>query len=79
MGNGAGLMALMMMICCGIGGVSAAVYTVGESSGWSMGSDYSTWASDKTITVGDTLGIFTIISYFQLFFIKFNVSTVPNL
>ncbi|XP_057773411.1 blue copper protein [Salvia miltiorrhiza] len=51
-----GLMVVMIaMIIVGIGGVSAAVYTVGDSSGWSVGADYSTWATDKTFKVGDTL------------------------
>jgi hypothetical protein len=35
-------------------------YTVGDSSGWASGVDYSTWASDKTFNVGDTLGRFSI-------------------
>ena len=56
-----GLMVLMMAMCCGIGGISATVYTVGDTSGWSVGSDYTTWAADKTFKVGDTLG--TIIYY----------------
>lgn len=34
----------------------ATVYTVGDSSGWTMGADYSTWTSGKTFTVGDSLG-----------------------
>ncbi|KAK6130723.1 hypothetical protein DH2020_035540 [Rehmannia glutinosa] len=46
---------MMMMICSRIPGVPAAVYTVGDSSGWVMGGDYGTWASDKTFAVGDTL------------------------
>ncbi|XP_047977740.1 blue copper protein-like [Salvia hispanica] len=50
-----GLMVLMMAMCCGIGGISATVYTVGDTSGWSVGSDYTTWAADKTFKVGDTL------------------------
>ncbi|MED6187032.1 hypothetical protein PIB30_072525 [Stylosanthes scabra] len=33
----------------------AKVYTVGESTGWAIGADYSTWASDKTFHVGDKL------------------------
>ncbi|KAJ9545434.1 hypothetical protein OSB04_025141 [Centaurea solstitialis] len=33
----------------------AKVYTVGDSSGWSLGVDYKTWTSDKTFKVGDTL------------------------
>jgi len=34
----------------------ATVHTVGDKSGWTIGSDYSTWASDKTFSVGDSLG-----------------------
>lgn len=34
----------------------ATVYTVGDASGWVIGGDYSTWASDKTFAVGDSLG-----------------------
>ncbi|KAG8632882.1 blue copper protein [Manihot esculenta] len=33
----------------------ATVYTVGDSTGWTMGNDYSTWTSGKTFTVGDSL------------------------
>ena len=50
-----------LMIICGIEAAAAAVFTVGDTSGWSIGSDYSTWASDKTFSIGDTLGI--IISF----------------
>lgn len=31
-------------------------YTVGDSSGWSSGVDYATWASGKTFAAGDNLG-----------------------
>ncbi|XP_062099017.1 blue copper protein [Humulus lupulus] len=34
---------------------SATVYTVGDTSGWAMGVDYSTWTSDKAFVVGDSL------------------------
>ncbi|KAJ6791289.1 blue copper protein precursor [Iris pallida] len=30
-------------------------YTVGDSSGWTNGMDYSTWVSGKTFKVGDSL------------------------
>ncbi|KAL1534272.1 blue copper protein-like [Salvia divinorum] len=50
-----GLIVLMMTLCCGIGGISATDYTVGDASGWSMGSDYTNWATNKTFKVGDTL------------------------
>ncbi|KAG8369192.1 hypothetical protein BUALT_Bualt15G0125600 [Buddleja alternifolia] len=46
---------VLMIICSAIRAVPAAIYTVGEASGWSMGGDYSSWASDKTFAVGDTL------------------------
>ncbi|KAL6578370.1 hypothetical protein OROMI_010698 [Orobanche minor] len=51
----AGLMIVLVLICSRIGGVPAAVYTVGDSSGWAMGADYTTWPTHKTFTVGDTL------------------------
>ncbi|MED6149281.1 hypothetical protein PIB30_060928 [Stylosanthes scabra] len=35
--------------------VFATDYAVGDSSGWSLGVDYTTWASGKTFKVGDTL------------------------
>lgn len=41
----------------------ATVYTVGDTSGWAIGDDYSSWASDKTFAVGDSLGN----SFCQLF------------
>ncbi|CAN1331894.1 Blue copper protein [Linum perenne] len=30
-------------------------YTVGDTTGWTMGTDYSTWTSGKTFKVGDSL------------------------
>ncbi|KAJ7958967.1 blue copper protein-like [Quillaja saponaria] len=33
----------------------ATVYTVGDSSGWATGVDYSTWTSGKTFVGGDSL------------------------
>ncbi|MED6155394.1 hypothetical protein PIB30_004826 [Stylosanthes scabra] len=33
----------------------ATVYTVGDTSGWAIGGDYSTWASGKNFVVGDSL------------------------
>ena len=32
-------------------------YKVGDAAGWDSSVDYTTWASDKTFTVGDTLGM----------------------
>jgi len=34
----------------------ATVYTVGDSEGWGIGVDYSTWTSGKTFVIGDRLG-----------------------
>ncbi|MED6158114.1 hypothetical protein PIB30_029682 [Stylosanthes scabra] len=33
----------------------ATVYTVGDTSGWAIGGDYSTWANGKNFVVGDSL------------------------
>ncbi|KAL5724004.1 hypothetical protein ACHQM5_007325 [Ranunculus cassubicifolius] len=35
--------------------VYAVDYTVGDSSGWTQGLDYTTWTAGKTFAVGDTL------------------------
>jgi hypothetical protein len=32
------------------------VHVVGDALGWTLDSDYTTWASDKTFVVGDSLG-----------------------
>ncbi|KAL0366380.1 UNVERIFIED_CONTAM: Blue copper protein [Sesamum radiatum] len=48
-------MVVLAVICCRIPAVPAAVYTVGDSSGWAMGGDYGSWTTDKTFAVGDTL------------------------
>ncbi|KAH0452827.1 hypothetical protein IEQ34_017151 [Dendrobium chrysotoxum] len=34
---------------------TATVYTVGDTSGWDAGVDYSSWTSGKTFAVGDSL------------------------
>jgi len=34
----------------------ATFYIVGDSLGWQIGVEYSTWTSDKTFIVGDSLG-----------------------
>ncbi|CAN6584104.1 unnamed protein product [Malus baccata var. baccata] len=44
------VVAMVMMPRC-----LATVYTVGDSSGWASGVDYSTWTSGKTFKVGDSL------------------------
>ncbi|XP_008778314.2 mavicyanin-like [Phoenix dactylifera] len=45
--------ALLLLSCAAWG--SATVYTVGGSSGWNTGINYTDWTSGKTFTVGDSL------------------------
>lgn len=61
MGNFSSGIACLMIICLVIPAVPATVYTVGESSGWSLGADYGTWATDKTFALGDTLGKYFLL------------------
>ncbi|XP_010939704.1 mavicyanin [Elaeis guineensis] len=44
----------LILISC-VTWVSATVYTVGDTSGWTSGVDYSTWTSGKTFAAGDSL------------------------
>lgn len=50
------ILCLMAVLCVVMPISSATVYTVGDTAGWSLGVDYSTWISDKTFVVGDSLG-----------------------
>ncbi|KAG1366553.1 blue copper protein, partial [Cocos nucifera] len=45
--------ALIVISCVTWG--SATDYTVGDTSGWTSGVDYSTWTSGKSFAVGDSL------------------------
>ncbi|KAF3320723.1 blue copper protein-like protein [Carex littledalei] len=45
---------LLLLVSC-VSWSSATDYTVGDSSGWATGVDYTTWASGKTFNTGDTL------------------------
>uniref|UniRef100_A0ACD5VDG2 Uncharacterized protein n=1 Tax=Avena sativa TaxID=4498 RepID=A0ACD5VDG2_AVESA len=55
-GGGACLaLAALLLIASCASTASAAKYTVGDSSGWTTGADYTTWASDKKLKVGDSL------------------------
>ncbi|KAI8016514.1 hypothetical protein LOK49_LG05G03051 [Camellia lanceoleosa] len=49
-----GIVCLVIVLCSAVPSL-ATVYTVGDSSGWAIGVDYSTWTSGKTFTVGDSL------------------------
>nr|CAB3458374.1 unnamed protein product [Digitaria exilis] len=60
MGSGAARMALAMAAVAMLAGVaSAAVYEVGDKTGWTiMGSpNYTLWASSKMFHVGDTVDV----------------------
>ncbi|XP_015072281.1 blue copper protein [Solanum pennellii] len=48
------LAATFLFMCCVVPSL-AKVYTVGDSSGWGLGVDYTTWASGTTLNVGDSL------------------------
>ncbi|WOK96239.1 stellacyanin-like [Canna indica] len=48
------VLAAVLLISC-VTWVSSTDYTVGDSKGWELGVDYSTWASDKKFAVGDKL------------------------
>lgn len=51
-----GLVVCAVLVFCVVVPSFATVYNVGESSGWTMGTDYSTWTSGKTFAVSDSLG-----------------------
>lgn len=53
--SGVVVCAVVLVYCMAVPSF-ATVYNVGESSGWTMGNDYSTWTSAKTFAVGDSLG-----------------------
>ncbi|XP_021740275.1 blue copper protein-like [Chenopodium quinoa] len=45
---------VLVVLCLAVRSL-ATVYTVGDSSGWTIGVDYGTWAASKTFVVGDSL------------------------
>jgi hypothetical protein len=55
MRNAIAMMLMMMMVFWASGAVEAAQYTVGESSGWGLGTDFDKWATQYTFHVGDDL------------------------
>ncbi|RVW65374.1 Blue copper protein [Vitis vinifera] len=52
---GVGVVCVVFFVLCAVMPSLATDYTVGDSTGWTMGADYSTWTSGKTFVVGDTL------------------------
>ncbi|WVZ74382.1 hypothetical protein U9M48_022567 [Paspalum notatum var. saurae] len=51
----AALMAGLVLFAAAVAPAYATDYVVGDSSGWSSGVDYTTWAKGKTFSVGDNL------------------------
>ncbi|KAL5211749.1 hypothetical protein ABZP36_022596 [Zizania latifolia] len=48
------MVALLLVACAPA--AAATSYTVGDSSGWTTGVDYTRWAGSKSFKVGDSLG-----------------------
>lgn len=57
---------------------SATVYTVGDSSGWTLGVDYSTWTSDKTFNVGDSLGEYSLSSIVNIILSRIYIYNITD-
>ncbi|PSS17380.1 Blue copper protein [Actinidia chinensis var. chinensis] len=51
---GGGIVCVFIVLCVAVPSL-ATVYNVGESSGWTVGVDYTNWTSGKTFVVGDSL------------------------
>ncbi|XP_057503760.1 blue copper protein-like [Actinidia eriantha] len=49
-----GIVCVFIVLCVAVPSL-ATVYNVGESSGWTVGVDYTNWTSGKTFMVGDSL------------------------
>ncbi|EEF48563.1 blue copper protein [Ricinus communis] len=45
----------VLVLCMVVVPSLATDYTIGDTSGWTMGLDYSTWTAGKTFKVGDNL------------------------
>lgn len=46
---------LLLLLCCTMWTASATDHTVGGSTGWANGVDYTKWTSGKTFVAGDSL------------------------
>ncbi|CAK9163577.1 unnamed protein product [Ilex paraguariensis] len=58
--SGGGLVCLMAILCSAVPCL-ATVYTVGDAGGWALGSDYTSWTTGKTFSIGDSL-VFNYVS-----------------
>uniref|UniRef100_J3M032 Phytocyanin domain-containing protein n=2 Tax=Oryza brachyantha TaxID=4533 RepID=J3M032_ORYBR len=50
-----GVLVAVLLLLAAAAPASARDYTVGDSSGWTTGVDYTAWARGKAFTVGDRL------------------------
>ena len=72
MASRSALIALLVVVSS-VAAASAATFTVGDSSGWTLGSvNYTTWASGKTFAPGDTLGACVVRSSITTMHASFN-------
>jgi len=55
MASSSSLIALLVVVLGCAAAASATTYTVGDTQGWTVGPNYSTWASGKTFVAGDKL------------------------
>ena len=65
-GAGTGLALVVVILVARVFPAAATSFTVGDKSGWTLGVDYTTWASGNTFKVGDSLGKFLLLSYLHV-------------
>ena len=53
---GAAVIAGLVLLAAAAAPAFATDHVIGDSSGWTSGVDYTTWAKGKTFSVGDNLG-----------------------
>lgn len=60
----AGVVVCAILVFCMVVPSLATAYTVGDTTGWTTGVDYSTWTSGKTFAVDDSLGESSFLIYY---------------
>ena len=73
----AAMAAALLVLLLAAPAVHGAQYTVGDNAGWNSGVDYTGWVSDKTFTVGDTLGKISFSSNIMMV-ITFNTGIITS-
>jgi len=56
MGSTAATALLLLLLLVAVPAVFAVTFQVGDNDGWTIGVEYTSWVSEKTFRVGDTLG-----------------------